>query len=234
MKSSVDEIRQRFDADVERFSKLETGQTATMDAPLVLELIAQAAEATTPGARALLDVGCGAGNYSLKLLERLPDMEVTLVDLSRPMLERAWERVSAATGENVEIIQADVRDAELEEKRFDVIVAAAVLHHLRTDQEWEAVFSRFHRWLRPGGAVWISDYIEQDTPGVQQVMQRRFGEYLTQLKDADYRDKVFAYIEAEDSPRSLVFQLDLLRKVGFTKVDVLHKNGPFAAFGGIR
>src|SRR5687767_3928615 len=34
MKSTVEEIRQRFDADVERFSTLETGQSATVDAPL--------------------------------------------------------------------------------------------------------------------------------------------------------------------------------------------------------
>ena len=31
-KSTVEEIRKRFDADVERFSKLETGQQAAMDA----------------------------------------------------------------------------------------------------------------------------------------------------------------------------------------------------------
>jgi tRNA (cmo5U34)-methyltransferase len=34
MKSSVDEIRRRFDADVERFSNLDTGQSSTVDAPL--------------------------------------------------------------------------------------------------------------------------------------------------------------------------------------------------------
>jgi len=72
-KSSVDDIRRRFDGDVERFSNLETGQSATIDAPLALELVTEAAAATTPGARAVLDVGCGAGNYTLKLLQRLPD-----------------------------------------------------------------------------------------------------------------------------------------------------------------
>ena len=41
MKSSVAEIRARFDNDVERFANLETGQSATVDAPLVLELIAR-------------------------------------------------------------------------------------------------------------------------------------------------------------------------------------------------
>jgi hypothetical protein len=31
MKSTVEEIRRRFDADVERFSNLDTGQSATVD-----------------------------------------------------------------------------------------------------------------------------------------------------------------------------------------------------------
>src|SRR6476646_8371261 len=93
MKSSVDEIRRRFDADVERFSDLQTGQSATVDAPLAMALVAKAAAATTPSARHVLDVGCGAGNYTLKLLELLPNLDVTLIDLSRPMLERASERV---------------------------------------------------------------------------------------------------------------------------------------------
>ncbi len=35
---------------------------------LALELISEAAAATTPNAKRLLDVGCGAGNYTLKLL----------------------------------------------------------------------------------------------------------------------------------------------------------------------
>jgi tRNA (cmo5U34)-methyltransferase len=34
-------------------------------------LVAEAAAATTPHARHALDVGCGAGNYTLKRLERL-------------------------------------------------------------------------------------------------------------------------------------------------------------------
>jgi hypothetical protein len=55
MKSSVDEIRRRFDADVERFSNLETGQSATVDAPLAMALVAQAAAATTPHAKHVLD-----------------------------------------------------------------------------------------------------------------------------------------------------------------------------------
>ena len=45
---------------------------------------------------------------------------------------------------------------------------------------------------------------------------------------------MFAYVEKEDTPRPLTFQLDLLREVGFAQVDVLHKNVCFAAFGAVK
>src|SRR6202453_3806935 len=129
MKSTVEEIRLRFDADVERFSNLETGQSATVDAPLAMALIAQAAAATTPHARHVLDVGCGAGNYTLKLLERLPNLDVTLIDLSKPMLDRAKERVSQATSGRITTIQGHIREVAFPDRAFDIVLVAAVLHH---------------------------------------------------------------------------------------------------------
>ena len=234
MKSTVDEIRQRFDADVERFSNLDTGQSATVDAPLAMALVAQAAAATTPHARHVLDVGCGAGNYSLKLLDQHPNLDVTLIDLSQPMLERAKERVKWATSGRIQTIQGDIREIELPDLGFDIVLAAAVLHHLRTDSEWRDVFAAFYRALRPGGSVWVFDLVESSIPAVRQLMWRQYGEYLTRLKDEAYRDHVFAYVEKEDTPRPLLYQLDLLRQVGFSQVEVLHKNVCFAAFGAAK
>jgi tRNA (cmo5U34)-methyltransferase len=234
MKSTPEEIRARFDRDVERFANLETGQSATIDAPLVLDLIAHAAAALSPGARALLDVGCGAGNYSLKLLQSLPDMDVTLLDLSLPMLERARQRVGAATRGAVTVVQGDVRAADLGRERFDLVTAAAVLHHLRGDDEWRAVFTRLYEALRPGGSLWVADLICHALPAVQGMMWARYGEYLARLKGEEYRDQVYAYVEREDTPRPLLFQTDLLRAVGFRAVEVLHKNNCFGAFGAVK
>jgi tRNA (cmo5U34)-methyltransferase len=217
MKSTVDEIRQRFDADVERFSNLDTGQSATVDAPLAMALVAQAAAVTTPHARHVLDVGCGAGNYTLKLLEQLPNLDVTLIDLSKPMLDRASERVGRATTGSVQALQGDIREIELPDQGFDIVLAAAVLHHLRTDAEWRDEFSALHRALRPGGSIWIFDLVESSIPAVQQLQWRRYGEYLTRLKDDAYRDHVFAYVEREDTPRPPTYQLDLLRAVAFAR-----------------
>ncbi|HEU5080798.1 MAG TPA: methyltransferase domain-containing protein [Opitutaceae bacterium] len=232
-KSTVAEIRARFDADVERFSNLETGQVATMDAALCLDLVTSAAAAATTPIRRVLDVGCGAGNYSLKLREHgaAANAKFTLVDLSEPMLVRAKERL----GPSAEAThQCDVRELVLADGSFDVILAAAVLHHLRTPDEWLRVFTSFHRWLRPGGSFWVFDLVVHEDARVNELMWQRYREYLVGNGGDAYAEKVFAYIEREDTPTSLTFQLNLAAKCGFTRTDVLHKNGPFAAYGAIK
>ncbi len=234
-KSTVNDIRARFDADVERFSNLETGQSATIDAPLAMELISQAAVAATPRIQRVLDVGCGAGNNTLKLREVAGvDFDVDLLDLSEPMLARARQRVEQANRSEVRTLHGDFRDVELADATYDVVLAAAVLHHLRDDDDWRAAFAKIHRILAPGGGVWITDLVAHETSGVQAMMWRRYGEYLASLGGAEYRDRVFAYVDREDSPRPVTYQLDLLRQVGFARVELLHKNSCFAAFGAVK
>lgn len=231
-KSTVDEIRKRFDEDVERFSNFETGQQSTMDATIAMELIANAAVVSNPKATSMLDIGCGAGNLSLIVLQYLPQLNCDLLDLSKPMLDRAFERVSWATTGKVNTIQADIREAELPKNEYDIVLAAAVLHHLRSIKDWKNTFCKIFDILAPGGSIWISDLIAHDNPLIQEMMWNRYGRYLESIGGVNYRQKVFDYIEKEDSPRSLTFQLNLLQEVGFEKIEVLHKNCCFAAFGG--
>jgi tRNA (cmo5U34)-methyltransferase len=138
--------------------------------------------------------------------------------------------VKAATAGSVETIQSDMRLLSFPPATFDVILAGQVLHHLREDAEWAAMFARFHEWLRPGGALLVADFVEHDDPGIQKLMLGRYAEHLEKIGGPEYRDKVLAYCEAEDSPRSVRYQLDLLGKTGFEEFEVLHKNALFAAF----
>jgi tRNA (cmo5U34)-methyltransferase len=234
MKSTVDEIRERFDNEVDRFSNLQTGQSATVDAPLALDLIAEAAAATNLQAKRLLDIGCGAGNYTLKLLQRLPNLDITLIDLSQPMLDKAQERIRAVSKGNLRCIQGDMREVELGDAAFDIILAAATLHHLRTDDQWRSMFAKLHRALVPGGSLWIFDLVDYEFPAVRDMMKRRYAAYLDAIKGPQYRQEVFDYVEKEDTPKSLVYQLELLRAVGFRTLEVLHMNSCFAAFGAVK
>jgi len=229
-----EEIKARFDNDVERFSNLDTGQLTTIDAPLTMELCTEAAKYVNTSATELLDIGCGAGNYTMKMLSKISNLNCTLNDLSLPMLEKARERVSGETTGTVRIIQADMRTLNLPDNHFDIVLAAAVFHHLREDADWERVFTKIYKLLKPGGCLWISDLIAHDSAAMNELFRDKYAQYLQTLGGEEYQQKVFDYVDYEDTPRSLNFQLELLKKVGFRNVEILHKNSCFGAFGGVK
>ena len=233
-KSTTKEIRERFDKDVERFSNLQTGQQSTIDAELSLELLTESAKRINPQSVNLLDLGCGAGNYTLKMLSKIPHLNCTLIDLSKPMLDKAFQRVSKETDKEITIIQGDIRETDLPNDQYDIILAGAVLHHLRGDEDWKFVFKKLFNSLKQGGCLMISDLITQDTKILNNYIWERYGDYLEKNGGAEYKQKVLAYVEKEDSPRSLNYQLNLMEKAGFKNVEILHKNICFAAYCAIK
>jgi tRNA (cmo5U34)-methyltransferase len=234
IKSTVEEIRERFDNDVERFSNLDTGQVSAVDSKISLEIIAEAAKRLAPDAENLLDIGCGAGNYTLKLLSKIPNMNCTLIDLSRPMLKRAAERITPETKGKISVIQADIRKAELPGNSFDIIAASAVFHHLRDADEWKSVFAKIYSALKPRGCLLVADLISQENSALTDYFWEKYAAYLTEAGGAEYARKVLEYSEKEDTPRSMTFQLDIMKNAGFKSIDILHKNICFGAYCGIK
>lgn len=233
-KSSPEEIRQKFNLLVDSYSDLEAGQRTAVDSVKIAKLIAKVAICINSGATEILDIGCGGGNYAIRLLAYLPDANVTLVDLSEKMLERAAERIASISKGKITRIWGDIRNILLPENRFDIIVAGTSLHHLRIDSEWNDVFTGIYSSLKPGGSFWISDMIKHDNKEVHQVLKENYSEYLVRNIGAELKDWVFEQMQIEDSPRSLNYQIELLQKTGFRNIEILHKNMIFAAFGGIK
>ena len=233
-KSTPDEIRERFDKDVDRFSNLETGQKATIDATLQMDLITSSAYYVNKDAKKILDIGCGAGNYTVKLLEKIPTLDCTLLDLSLPMLKQAEKRVKELTSGQIKTIQGDIREIDIGEEKYDIVISAAVLHHLRESTEWKGVFEKIYDSLVPGGSFWVFDLVSQEDDQIQKMNMDRYGNYLTSEGGKSYKDHVFDYIEKEDTPRSITFQLELMKDTGFRKIDILHKNSVFGSFGAIK
>ena len=234
IKSSPEAIRRNFDQQVERFSNIETGQATAIDSPLCMELVARSAALLNPDAKRVMDLGCGGGNYAVKVTSLLADVDCTLVDLSANMLAKAEERVAANISGKVLAVQGDYRDIPLEENAYDVITAGTTLHHLRGDEEWETVFGKVYRALKPGGTFWINDIVISETDEISQMM---LGGWVSILKKQVQPEEIEMYMEryeSEDTPRTLSYQLDLMQQVGFSKTIVLHKHFNFAAFGAIK
>ncbi len=232
MKSSLEDIRNKFDKNVEIYSDEEVGQPSAMDSLLVLQMIADTAALTNPHAKRICDIGCGGGNFTIKILHKLPKLSCTLIDLSKPMLDRAQERILAQGATVESAIQSAIQTAELRRNAYDIIVAGAVLHHLRTRDEWLSVFKKIYHALADGGTFFYWDLIRQESAEQERLQRERYKQYLVGVRDEAYQQKVFANIDQEDTPETVTFILTQLIKTGFCEVDVIHKNGTFAALMG--
>jgi tRNA (cmo5U34)-methyltransferase len=153
------------------------------------------------------------------MLSKMPSLNCILADLSRPMLDETFGRVSKHTNSEVKIIQSDIRAAELKENHFDIILAGAGLHY---------------KLLSPGGCLMISDLIIRDNELLAEYMLKRYENYLEKVGGAEYIRKVFDYFAREDAPRSINYQLYLMKKVGFKNVEIMHKNMCFGTFGAVK
>jgi tRNA (cmo5U34)-methyltransferase len=233
-KSSNEEIKKRFDNDVERFSNLETGQRSMIDADIMMDLITKTAVRCNPNAKKVLDVGCGAGNNTLKLLQIKNPMDCDLIDLSLPMLTKAKERISAVNNGKTKIFQDDIRSVKLKGNHYDIIIGAAVFHHLRDDSDWEEAFSKIYNITAPGGVLLITDVINHEHNEINDMMWLKVAEHLEEIGGNEYAEKVFTYIDKEDSPRSVTYQIEVLKKAGFRYIDVLHKNACSAAIAAVK
>jgi 3-hydroxy-5-methyl-1-naphthoate 3-O-methyltransferase len=103
----------------------------------------------------VLDVGAGAGEWSLALLKRLPRARAHALDLE-PVLPRYRERAeSLGVADRVACSAGDFHRAEVRE-RFDLVVLANVLH-LATPEEADRLVSRWADAVAPGGFLVIVD-----------------------------------------------------------------------------
>lgn len=100
------------------------------------------------------DVGCGPGRFAIDLIDA--GAEVTLVDLSPRMLERARERLAEAGVEAAEIVEADVRDlAMFEAGTFDLVVCYGGAVSYCYDEHQRAL-DELARIATPGAPVLVS------------------------------------------------------------------------------
>jgi 2-polyprenyl-3-methyl-5-hydroxy-6-metoxy-1,4-benzoquinol methylase len=91
----------------------------------------------------VLDVGCGAGDFAIRLAERAG--RVDAVDRSAAMIEAARRAVPA----NVTCLQGDVAEMTLPAGAYDAITSISALHHMSLP----TVLPRLGQALRPGGIL---------------------------------------------------------------------------------
>ncbi|WP_340558087.1 class I SAM-dependent methyltransferase [Streptomyces sp. GSL17-111] len=122
----------------------------------------------------VLDLACGTGSISDRLLARFPNARSVGVDLDPALLTIA--RGHFADESRVRFVSADLRDPDwvgkLPHQRFDAVLTATALHWLRTE-ELAALYGRLAGLVRDGGVLLNADHMpDERTPRINEATQR--------------------------------------------------------------
>ena len=146
----------------ERGARSTTPLAGARHADLHERLTTLALEAA-PGARRILDLGCGFGKSTRPFYERLPEVEVDALDLSAPCLKLAARIAADAGARNVRFRQADACATGCAEGSIDLVTSTMLLHEM-PPAVVERTLAEAARVLRPGGKMVHLDFLPQAQP----------------------------------------------------------------------
>jgi trans-aconitate 2-methyltransferase len=149
------------------------------------------------GDETVLDAGCGTGEVTATLLERLPHGRVIALDGSRQMLEAAKERFAGDA--RVSYVYADLAEPLPLAEPVDAIVSTSTFHWVL---DHDALFRHLAAVLRPGGQLVV------DCGGAGNIAA-----VLEVLRELGQPDHPWNYAGVEETEAQL-------RAAGFDRMDV--------------
>jgi 2-polyprenyl-3-methyl-5-hydroxy-6-metoxy-1,4-benzoquinol methylase len=124
-----------------------------------LDDLARLMKAWVPEARRILEVGCGEGAMTERIIHAYPSATVTAIDVS-PRVGRLFRGPRS----NVCFNQETVETVALREPAsFDLVVLADVMHHVPIDMR-RSLLSAIAHAMAPDGSLVFKDWLISATP----------------------------------------------------------------------
>ncbi len=204
----------------------------------------------------VIELGCGVGSLTQRLLEAFGEAKVITIDFDPTLLMLAEARL-AKYGPRAEIVQHDLRRKSWTnciQSKADAIVSATTLHWFSAE-ELARLYGEFGELLKPGGIFLNADHVGSDSAAIQKSWeeQREIMRHEEQYGDGDRWSEFFqAYADAlnmdVDSIRQRVagewvgveeglplsWHFDRLRECGFVSADCFWRCDCDAVYGAIR
>ena len=188
----------------------------------------------------VLDLGCGDGILAEVLCTEDPEIEVTVTDGSRDMLDAARVRLRGRpVSEFCQITFEDIIGGGFQREPFDLIVSSFAIHHLELAQK-AMLFRRVIALLVPNAFFLNVDVAVSDRPSYTEWYYKLWREWIIDRERTLGLDQAFAHVpeEARAKPENhydpLQSQLEALRSAGYVEAACHYRYGLFALYGGRR
>lgn len=108
-------------------------------------------KAKDDGVKHILEIGCGTGYVTKKLIEKYPDAEIDAVDIAMGMIQHASSSIS---DDRVNFICGDVEEMQLT-KKYDLIISNATFQWFN---DLKGTLKKLDSYLDDGGFILFSTF----------------------------------------------------------------------------
>ncbi len=167
----------------------------------------------------ILELGCGTGNLTEHVLNKFPDSELTLVDISEDMLKECKSKFKNKT--SLVYYQVDFKDLAFEVNSFDLIISSIAIHHLE-DMNKQVLFRKLYSYLKPNGIFTYADQCKGRTKGIydKHIQSWRTEAFNLGSSEKDWKTWM-NHQEKHDYHASAIEQVLWLENAAFRNTDIL-------------
>jgi ubiquinone/menaquinone biosynthesis C-methylase UbiE len=148
------------------------------------DVIAGLIKAVCPNPKLIVDLGCGTGSLTIRLLEEFGSARIHAVDLDPAILLLAQQRLKHFKN-RVQIVRSDITKMDWDKcVGADAVVSATALHWLKAE-DLEAVYQQIHKILNNGGIFLNADHAGSSNNLIQHNWEFNRAQMLQQSQSAD-------------------------------------------------
>ncbi len=198
------------------------------------ELTTRLLESLPPSSANVLELGCGTGNVSLRLVDALPGARFTFVDAAPEMVDVVRARVESVAPElaaRSRFVVARFESLPAQTAAYDLVVASLSLHHVA---ELAPVYGWIGRSLRQGGELRNADGIRAGSPAEHARNLARWESFWQGRLSEDEIASVKEHITQHDHYETLADHWRMQADAGLGDSDCLWRDGVFALLSARR
>jgi ubiquinone/menaquinone biosynthesis C-methylase UbiE len=204
----------------EEFNEFSKNYTADMVkvVPYYLKLLEQFSKdiPNDLNPKHILDLGCGNGNITSKLLRLFPNAHYTLLDASENMLELCKAQFGS---HNKTFVQSYFQEYEFPIHQFDMVVAGFSIHHCNAKDK-QTLLKHIYKSLKPNGLFICSDLMVDRNTKEHESLLEFWKDFVLNSSDRETWEWLMEHYQAYDNPDSLSNQLKWLKQAGFTEFKI--------------
>lgn len=170
----------------------------------------------------ILELGSGTGNLTELILEKFPDTEITVVDISEKILEECKARFHSST--SIKYYQSDFKEIDFIPESFDLVLSSIAIHHIE-DADKQILFKKIYSYLKPKGIFTYLDQCMGETSEIYQKNMEKWKIEAFKLGSTVENWKIWMdHQDEHDFHATVRNQIKWLEDSSFKKIDILWRN----------